>query len=353
MKIISHQLKFKKPSGTSRGILTTKMSYFPVEMINGELKAIGEVSLIQGLSPDHPAQVSDLLVKLINDSNRTPDHSALQNFPAAYFGNEIYLKSSESNHPFELFVSTFQEGKTGIPINGLIWMGTKNEMYSQIKEKIDQGYRCIKLKIGAIDINEELSLLKHVRSQFDSSEITLRVDANGAFSPMNAMNYLEQLALLKVHSIEQPIMAGQIDEMARLCEASPLPIALDEELIGIKSYREKEDLLKTIKPHFIILKPSLIGGWDHSDEWIQIADSMTIGWWATSALESNVGLNAIAQWLSTKEITIPQGLGTGGLFANNISSPLYIDKGYLYNNPESSWDISVLLKNNHGHFNRR
>jgi L-alanine-DL-glutamate epimerase-like enolase superfamily enzyme len=235
----------------------------------------------------------------------------------------------------------FTEGKKVIPINGLVWMGDKEFMKNQIKDKIETGFSCIKMKIGAIDFEAEIELLRTIRNEFSSQEIELRVDANGAFNPKNALEKLKKLSELEIHSIEQPIMQGQVQEMATLCLKSPLPIALDEELIGVFSLQEKKKLLATINPQYIILKPSLVGGFQGSTEWIQLAQQNNCGWWITSALESNIGLNAIAQFTHTLNSSLPQGLGTGGLFSNNFVSPLAIKNGTLKYHPEKSWKFNI------------
>ena len=224
----------------------------------------------------------------------------------------------------------FSRGEAGIPINGLIWMGDFNRMLAQIEKKMEAGFRCIKLKIGAINFEEELALLQHIRSHYSSKEIELRVDANGAFSPTDAMEKLKRLSELDLHSIEQPIRAGQWEEMARLTSESPLPIALDEELIGYNTWEEKQRLLSAIRPQYIIIKPSLHGGLAGGEEWIAEAEKLNIGWWITSALESNIGLNAIAQWCATFQNPLPQGLGTGLLFTDNVEMPLEIRKDCLW-----------------------
>jgi L-alanine-DL-glutamate epimerase-like enolase superfamily enzyme len=211
-----------------------------------------------------------------------------------------------------------------IPINGLIWMGDVEAMMTQLEQKINLGFSCIKIKVGAIDFESECNFLGHIRKLFHSSDLTLRLDANGAFQPEDAIQKLSKLSEYNIHSIEQPITPGQWKEMATLCKTSPIPIALDEELIGIFSKQEKVNLIQEIKPQYIILKPSLVGGWQGADQWVSIAEKHAVDWWATSALESNIGLNAIAQWVSTKQINRPQGLGTGGLFTNNIRTPLYL-----------------------------
>jgi L-alanine-DL-glutamate epimerase-like enolase superfamily enzyme len=240
---------------------------------------------------------------------------------------------------FELFPSDFTKGKDSIPINGLIWMGDPVFMKQQIKDKLASGFSCIKLKIGAIDFDNELELIKSIRNEFDAKTIEIRVDANGAFKPNEALEKLKRLSDYNLHSIEQPIRQGQVGDMAQLCSETPLPIALDEELIGVFSVTEKQFLLQTIKPQYIILKPTLVGGFKGSQEWIALAESNQIGWWVTSALESNIGLNAIAQWTYTLESQLPQGLGTGGLFTNNIQSPLVVDSGQLVYDLKTKWNL--------------
>ena len=257
----------------------------------------------------------------------------LKTFPSIQFGVEQAFRSVVAPQWYELFPSNFTKGKDAIPINGLIWMGSPDFMKEQIKEKLAQGFRCIKMKIGAIDFEEEYRILKALRNEFSASDIEIRVDANGAFQATEALRYLERLATLQLHSIEQPIRAGQWEAMAELCEQTPLPIALDEELIGIFTREEKQRLLREIQPQYIILKPSLIGGYSGSEEWITLAETLGIGWWVTSALESNIGLNAIAQWTYTLRNPMPQGLGTGTLYTNNIPFPLYVENGHIGFNP--------------------
>ncbi|MBW6481057.1 MAG: o-succinylbenzoate synthase, partial [Bacteroidales bacterium] len=241
-----------------------------------------------------------------------------------------------------LFPSAFTRGEQGIPINGLIWMGSKQEMQSRIREKLDQGFRVLKLKVGALDFDEEITLLKNIRQQFKPSDLEIRLDANGAFSLEEAPGKLKQLSEYHIHSIEQPIKAGQWEAMGEICNTSLLPVALDEELIGISNPSIKEKLLDTIKPRYIILKPSLIGGLQKSKEWIDIAEEKNISWWATSALESNVGLNAIAQWVFTLKSKMVQGLGTGQVFGNNIESPLQLIGPELFYLQSKKWETQVL-----------
>lgn len=346
VKIKPYQLEFKKASGTSRGILRFKNGWFITLKESDDQCGIGECSIIEGLSPDTQEEL-DKAFKLLQKDPKT----LLQNYktkfdklPALQFAIEMALKDLQMSGKRILFPSTFTTNKSGICINGLIWMGEKDFMFTQIKEKINAGFRCIKLKIGAIDFQQELDLLQYIRQQFSKEDIELRVDANGAFSAKHALEKLKQLSKFDLHSIEQPIGVKQLDHMAHLCEYSPLDIALDEELIGVSRLTEKQSILETVQPQYIILKPSLIGGFESSEEWIACAEQMKISWWATSALESNIGLNAIAQWTATKETNMPQGLGTGQLYTNNIDSPLEIKGEYLHYNTNSSWDVTDIIQ---------
>ncbi len=329
-----HTLNFKRASGTSRGVLTQKDSWFIKlwEEENPNITGIGEASIIKTLSPEWNDFYEEKLEDIINNVNiyinkRLDD---LESFPSIYFALETALKDLKMGGKGILFPSDFTHNNTPISINGLIWMGSKTYMLDQIKQKISEGFSCIKLKIGAIDFNTELEILEFIRKHYTNKEIEIRVDANGAFSPNEALKKLEQLAEFDLHSIEQPIRQGQFEAMKNLCASTPLPIALDEELIGITGLSAKEELLKTIQPQYIILKPSLIGGLKGSDEWISLAEKHTIDWWITSALESNIGLNAIAQYTFTKRNPLPQGLGTGQLYTNNVESPLEIRNGKLH-----------------------
>lgn len=329
-----YTLNFKQASGTSRGVLNTKETWFIILEREGK-KGIGECGLFRGLSFDDKPYYEEKIKWACQNVNLGLEIllDELKEFPSIQFGLEIAFKSLKSKTPFELFPSKFTKGEDSIPINGLIWMGSEAFMKQQIKDKIESGFRCIKMKIGAIDFQTEISLLKSIREEFSSNDMELRVDANGAFSLSEALEKLKILSNLDLHSIEQPIKQGQIEDMAILCEKTPLPIALDEELIGVFSVIKKQELLQIIKPQYIILKPSLVGGFKGSDEWIDIAAKHHIDWWITSALESNVGLNAIAQYTYKKHINLPQGLGTGGLFTNNFESPLQVKNGtLLFNN---------------------
>ncbi|MFG6685866.1 o-succinylbenzoate synthase [Mariniflexile sp. HNIBRBA6329] len=335
-------LNFKQASGTSRGVLKTKETYFLI-LNSGEKQGIGECGLFRGLSIDDRPDYEDKLQWVCNNIQLDLDFllNELLEFPSIQFGLEMAFKSLESHSPFEIFPSKFTQSEDSIAINGLIWMGSETFMKQQIQDKIEAGFNCIKMKIGAIDFQTEINLLKSIRKEFTSKDIELRVDANGAFLPSEALEKLKILSNLDIHSIEQPIKQGQVDDMAKLCKETPLPIALDEELIGVFSVTEKKKLLQTIKPQYIILKPSLVGGFKGSNEWIEIAEQNQVGWWITSALESNIGLNAIAQYTYTKQSKLPQGLGTGGLFTNNFDCPLEVKNGTLQYNNKTDWKFNL------------
>ena len=335
-------LNFKNPSGTSRGVLKTKETWFIILKENEKI-GIGETGLFRGLSIDDVTGYEEKLkwVCLNIHLGLKKLLEELLQFPSIQFGLEQAFLSVKSKTPFDLFPSKFSNGESSIPINGLVWMGDQSFMKNQIKEKLDAGFSCIKMKIGAIDFKTEIALLKSIRKEFSANEIELRVDANGAFSPNDALEKLKILSDLELHSIEQPIQQGQYEAMKTLCESTPLPIALDEELIGVFSLEEKRKLITEIKPQYIILKPSLIGGFEGSNTWIKLATENNCGWWITSALESNIGLNAIAQFTYTLKNKLPQGLGTGGLFTNNIQSPLEVNKGTLQYNTQKDWNFTI------------
>ncbi len=335
-----HTLEFKQPSGTSRGILKTKETWFIV-LEDQNCFGIGECGILRSLSIDDRVDYEEQLQWVCANINLGKDqlYKSLKEFPSIQFGIEQAFLSLESSNPFELFPSLFTKEEKPIPINGLVWMGDKDFMKAQVVEKLDQGFECIKLKIGAIDFDAEIELLKFIRSQFSSELIEIRVDANGAFKPKEALEKLKVLSDFELHSIEQPIAANQHEIMADLCRVTPLPIALDEELIGVFNVKEKQQLLEQVLPQYIILKPSLIGGFSGSNDWITTANQLNIGWWLTSALESNIGLNAISQFAYTLGSPLPQGLGTGGLYLNNFKSPLYVSNGQIKYNKTSSWEI--------------
>ncbi|MGQ8337197.1 o-succinylbenzoate synthase [Sunxiuqinia sp. A32] len=334
-----HELQFKQPAGTSRGVYHSRTVWYLFLEDNG-ITGIGECAPLPGLSKEKPEEVEAVLKEISNDPQRfVDDLSLLQDIPSVKFGLETALLDLRNGGKQIIFPSDFTNGQAGIPINGLIWMGDEDFMVKQIQEKLNAEYSCIKLKIGAIDFEKELELLRIVRSACCEKSLTLRVDANGAFQPAEAMEKLNALAKFDIHSIEQPIKTGQWEEMGKLCDETPIPIALDEELIGINKRDEKEKLLDTIRPQFLVLKPSLHGGIAGCDEWIELANDRSIGWWITSYLESNIGLNAIAQWTYTKQSKMHQGLGTGQLFTNNINSPLEIRGEQLWFDPQKSFDL--------------
>ena len=336
-------LQFKTPSGTSRGILKTKETWFLYLSKEGKF-GVGECGLFRGLSIDDRPDYEDKLKWVCNNIELGLDILLAKtiHFPSIQIGLEQAFLSLQSTSPYKLFVSNFTESNKAIDINGLIWMGDREFMNDQIKEKIAQGFRCLKMKIGAIDFATEVQLLASIRKEFSINDIELRVDANGAFKPSEALEKLKILSNYDLHSIEQPIRQGHYQEMALLCEETPLPIALDEELIGVFDVTKRTKMLQIIKPQYIILKPSLVGGFKESLEWIELAKKSGIGWWVTSALESNNGLNAIAQWTATLKSIMPQGLGTGGLFTNNFDSPLEVYKGGLYYNKNKNWNFNLI-----------
>ncbi|MFJ1435293.1 o-succinylbenzoate synthase [Capnocytophaga canimorsus] len=339
-------LNFKRPSGTSRGILTQKETYFLV-ITDGEKKGIGECGLLKSLSFDDRPDYEDKLQWVCDNIalGETSLLNELTEFPSIQFGVEQAFRSLKSDNQYILFPSDFTEGKSNIPINGLIWMGTPEFMKSQIRKKLSQGFHCIKMKIGAIAFEQEYEILKNLRKEFSTQDIEIRVDANGAFVPEEALEKLKRLSELELHSIEQPIKVKQIEQMATLCQNTPIPIALDEELIGVIHFSDRKKLLEEIKPQYIIIKPSLLGGYKNSEEWISLAEKQKIGWWITSALESNIGLNAIAQWTFTLNNPMPQGLGTGALYTNNIVSPLLVEKGTLGYKASIPWEAMPLPTN--------
>ena len=334
-------LHFKQPAGTSRGVYTTRKIWL-VELSEGDKTGIGECAPLPDLSCD--AMDDEQYMALLNQfcqklcETGEIEYDAMRDYPSMLFGLETALLSLKNSQLSTLnskllFDTAFSRGEVGIPINGLVWMGNYEEMFQRMEDKLAQGFRCVKLKIGAIDFDQELDLIKKIRERFSFHEVELRVDANGGFQYEEALYKLELLSQYNIHSIEQPIRQGQWAYMAELCRESPLPIALDEELIGVNDPEMKRHMLNIIKPRYIILKPSLHGGMMGCREWISIAKDMGIGSWITSALESNIGLNAIAQFTSDvygDHITMPQGLGTGQLFTDNIEMGLYIQNNKLY-----------------------
>ena len=319
--------------------MTEKETWFIILEENGK-KGIGECGILRGLSADDRDDYEEKLnwaCQNIHLGERAL-WEALLEFPSIQFGIEIAFLSLKSENPYVLFPSDFTRNTKSIVINGLVWMGEASYMKQQIEEKLADGFDCIKLKIGAIDFQKELELLGFIRNHFSADQIEIRVDANGAFALDEALDKLNQLNQFQLHSIEQPIKKGNTKAMADLCKTTPFPIALDEELIGIFSFEEKEKLLQEIKPQYIILKPSFIGGFRGTKEWIDLANKYNIGWWITSALESNIGLNAISQWTFIQDSKMPQGLGTGALYTNNIDCPLEVSQGQLWYNTAKKWE---------------
>ncbi len=332
-----HTLHFINPGGTSRGILHTKDSWL-ITLSDNQKIGVGECSIIPNLSIDDVPQLEDMIEQTINRINdhflREPQgkmtediETTLEKFPALRFALETALLDLQNGGMRTLFPSDFTRGEAVIPINGLIWMGSFDSMWQQAEQKFKAGFSVLKMKVGALSFDEEMYFIAQLRRHF--SHIELRLDANGGFPAEEALERLQALKQFHIHSIEQPIRQGNISRMAELCRRSPISIALDEELIGIHGTKQKSDLLQAVKPQYIILKPSLLGGFQASDEWIDAAEKHHTGWWATSALESNIGLNAIAQWVFTKNNPLPQGLGTGGVFSNNIDLPLRVERGKL------------------------
>ncbi|MDD4191796.1 MAG: o-succinylbenzoate synthase [Mangrovibacterium sp.] len=334
-----YPLHFKQPAMTSRGRYENRPVWFLFLEDNGTT-GIGECAPLAGLSRETPEQVEHFLTEITAAPKLfTGRPELLREVPSVRFALEMAWLDLQQGGTRILFPSSFTEGQQGIPVNGLIWMGNREEQERQIRRKLDVGFRCIKLKIGALHVDEELELLKILRAERRPEALTLRVDANGAFNPDDALSRLQRLAPFEIHSIEQPIAAGNWEQMARLCAETPVPIALDEELIGVNTPEEKEDLLDTIRPQFLVLKPSLHGGFSGCDEWIELSGQRSIGWWITSYLESNVGLNAIAQWTFTKQVSTHQGLGTGQLFRNNFDSPLEMRGEELWFDPLKEFSV--------------
>ena len=346
---LKRTLIFKFDAGTSRGVLKTKEVFWIKAFYSDQPDVVGwgEAAPLVKLSLDDREDFEEILGKTLSEMSKVSfreDEAQVLNqlkelvpfdLPSIRFALETAILDLRNGGKKKILGYDFFEGKKNIAINGLIWMGGKDFMLSQIKEKLSNGFDCIKMKIGAINFQQELDLLSYIRERFSKHQITLRVDANGAFSPNEALKKLQKLSHYDIHSIEQPIAAGNWAAMQQLCAATPIPIALDEELIGVKN---KAELLDAIQPQHIILKPTLLGGILETKEWVQLAEERKIGWWMTSALESNVGLNAIAQLADSLESTIPQGLGTGKLYENNLDSPLEIERGHIKYNNQINWE---------------
>jgi O-succinylbenzoate synthase len=350
LRYTSRDLQFRFDARTSRGqIKTHKAWYLGIsDSAVSDCVGWGEAAPLAGLSIDFRPDFEEKLVQLCHTFN-AQKHSDLpeakswlhlqdlETWPSLRFALETALLDLEKGGRKILFETDFTRGKAGIPINGLVWMGNKTFMQQQITEKLEQGYSCLKLKIGGLDFETEEKILASIREVVDADKLTIRLDANGAFTPENAMEKLEKLGRYGIHSIEQPIQPKQYAHMAEICRNSPIPVALDEELIGLLNPGDQEKMLEILQPPFIILKPTLVGGLEASRNWINLAEARNINWWITSALESNIGLNAIAQFTSIFPDLIPQGLGTGQLYENNIASPLVIEKGYLFSRNDQNW----------------
>lgn len=348
--------EFNFNARTSRGLMENKVSWFTKlwDERNPKTFGIGECGPLPGLSLDATSDFEDVLEKILLDINElnspkvSPQFDPLKNgafkeiisddFPAIRFGIETAWFDLQRGGSRIIFKNDFLLGKP-IPINGLIWMGESPEMLEQVHKKVSQGFRCIKLKIGGLDFGVECDVLREIRRHYSSSDITIRLDANGAFQPDEALSKLQALSKFDIHSIEQPIKEGQQDEMQSLCGKSPIPIALDEELIRHQKIGNKRKLLTELRPAYIILKPTLHGGISGCDEWIDLAENMGIGWWITSALESNIGLNAICQYTANRKISLPQGLGTGAIYQNNIGSPLTVSDGHIFHDNSRGWSL--------------
>ncbi len=333
-----YQLHFCQPVLTSRGAMKVKNGYY-LMVTDGKKTGIGEGSFIEGLSIDDVATYETALQGLCRaiETDQAILFPDFNRYPSLLFAYQCAMLDFKNRGNKLFFESEFTRGKAAIPINGLVWMGNKDFMLQQIAQKLSDGFSCIKIKVGAIDFEEEVSLLAYLREQYPKEKIEIRLDANGAFTRKDVFGKLETLAQFHIHSIEQPVKPGQVSLMKEICASSLIPIAFDEELIGINHPEAGLELLETVRPQYLILKPSLLGGLQRCDQWILQAEQNDIGWWATSALESNIGLNAIAQWVFTKNIAMVQGLGTGGLYTNNIDSPLTIEQGCLRYRKESTW----------------
>lgn len=340
---MKYVLEFKQPAGTSRGVLKTKDTYFLLIEKDGK-QGVGECGILRGLSADDRPDYEDKLTEVCKFISKGLSYwmPKLGEFPSIQFGLEQAFRDLYTPEPHSHFDTFFSRGEEGIPINGLIWMGEEDFMKEQIEKRLEEGFSCLKMKIGAIQWEKELEILKSIRQRFGAETLELRVDANGGFTMDEAQGVLHELHKLKVHSIEQPIEKGQWESMRSLCQNTPVPIALDEELIGVHEGQARQELLDAIEPQFIILKPSFIGGWRGSRDWITRAEKKDIGWWVTSALESNIGLNAIAEWTSTLNVQMPQGLGTGSLYTNNLEGPLHVHQGHLVK-VNREWQVKFSL----------
>ena len=349
--VLKYKLDFKFRAETSRGVLMSKDTFFIKlsDEHNPDIYGLGECGPLPGLSPDLRGDIESVFdhckascLGLEELGSQQLKNLIPGNYPGVLFGLETALMDLANGGQKIIFNNQFVNGNLSIPINGLVWMGDKEVMLERINEKIQEGYQCIKIKIGAINFEDELDLIRHIRSSFSKDQITIRLDANGAFPAREAIKFLDRLEKFDIHSIEQPIPSGDWKAMHETCKFTPVPVALDEELIGLHDTQYKMNLLDEINPQFIILKPTLVGGLRESEEWIQLASQRAVGWWITSALESNIGLNAIAQFTANQKLDLPQGLGTGQLYLNNIPSPLKIENSKLIYDASQIWDLNDL-----------
>ncbi len=345
LEFCPYNLVFRKAAGTSRGVLTEKITCFLriFDESDPTHYGLGEAAVFPGLSPEADERYFYKLMEL-QANIRIGLQTDLSKFPSLQMGLEQAIRDFSGGCRGIYYDSPFILGEREITINGLIWMGDYEDMISQIENKLSSGFNCIKLKIGAIDWKSEVDMIEYIRRRYDRNKVEIRVDANGGFTMDNSLPRLKRLADLDVHSIEQPIKAGTPQLMRFLCDVSPLPIALDEELIGKFTTESKAATLDEIKPSYIVIKPSLEGGFSGAEEWIRLAEERGIGWWITSSLESNIGLNALSQWVATLKQERPQGLGTGALFTNNLQSPVYIDGEHLKYNPDLTLDYNEINK---------
>lgn len=343
-----HTFQFNFDARTSRGRMRDKTSWF-IRVAEGGVVGMGECGPLPGLSPDDSPEFETHLANLLRAVEGQPMPSDVfgfvhnhipEEFPAIRFGLETALLDLQHGGGRVIFPNDFVQG-TPIPINGLVWMGDLDYMLQQTSIKIQDGFRCIKIKVGSLNFEKECDILEYIRKKYYRENIELRLDANGAFKPEDARYKLQELSRFNIHSIEQPIKAG-LPELEELCRTSPIPIALDEELIGVRMH-EQAALLARTKPAYIILKPTLHGGIAGCKHWIAEAEKQGIGWWLTSALESNIGLNAISQFAAEYPLTLPQGLGTGMLYENNIPSPLEVKRGELIYNTNLTWSIDSIV----------
>ena len=339
-----YPLHFKRPAGTSRGYLRTKVSYFFRMAYKDQPNVVGwgECGPIKGLSVDDwPNLVAQLdrVCERIN-AGQPLETLDLSQWPSIAFGLEMARLDLEHGGKRLLFPSDFSQGRAGLPLHGLIWMDSHEGILRQVANKVDQSFTCIKMKIGALDFEQECAVLADIRQRFP--EVQLRLDANGAYTPDDALRVLERLAHFDIHFLEQPIKPKQWSAMAKVCAESPIPIALDEELIGIHDNQQRKTLLETIQPQHIVLKPMLLGGFAAAEKWMELAEKLGIEWWINSSLESNVGLNAICQWTSALQTGRIHGLGTGMLYTNNVPSPIRLSGSRLHIDHSQAWDLSLI-----------